>query len=137
MHANHEEVARTDSRRLTLAAGAMESAKLANQIIVANLEVARFTSKLHILRFPANHGVLKNAISRANSRKSLDDRIGSNLAIRADFYVIFNDGSGVNRHFSTGLQDFQDNPVLWIVQILFMMLGCSGPLEYIGDESFV
>jgi len=24
------------------------------------------------------------------------------------------------------LQDFQDNRVLWIVQILFMMLGCLG-----------
>jgi len=26
-------------------------------------------------------------------------------------------------------QDFQDNRVLWILQILFMMLGCLGRFE--------
>src|SRR5215213_10459540 len=127
VHTHHEEVARADPRRLTLAAGAVKSAKLADQIIVADLEIAWFAPKLHVLRLTANHRMLKNAVSRPNSGESLDNGIGANLAIRADFHVVFNDCCGVNRHFSTGLQDFQDNPVLWILQILFMMLGCSGP----------
>jgi hypothetical protein len=40
--------------------------------------------------------MLKDAISGADSREALDDGVGSNLAIRADFDVIFDNGGRMN-----------------------------------------
>jgi hypothetical protein len=43
--------------------------------------------------------VFEDAIAGANSGKPFDDCIGANLAIRTDFYVIFDDGCRVYGHF--------------------------------------
>jgi hypothetical protein len=96
VHSDHEKVSRTDARRLSLAIGPMKRAELANDIVVADLEESRLTLELHILRLAANHCMLENAIPGADSREALDDRIGSNLAIRADFDVILDDRGRVN-----------------------------------------
>jgi hypothetical protein len=106
VYADHEEVARSDPRRFTLAAGAMERAKLPNQVVVADLEETWLTFELHVLRLSANHGMLENAIARAHFSELLDDRVGANLAIWANFDVIFDDSCGVDRHFETGFTTF-------------------------------
>jgi hypothetical protein len=105
----------------------LKSAKLADEVVVPDLQVTFFASELYVLRLAANHGVLKDAVAGADTRKPFDHRIGPDLAIRANFHVIFDDGGWVNGHFVTDLPDFQDsqdNRVLWILQILFMMLDC-------------
>jgi len=127
VYSHHEEVARADARCSSFPVGAMKSAILAYDVVVANLEIARLAFELYILRLAADYGVFKDAIPGAEASVSLDDSIGRNLAIWADFNVILDDGRGVDGHFLTELQDlqgFQDNRVLWILQILFMMLGC-------------
>src|SRR6185369_1600522 len=96
VYPNHEEVARTDPRRLPRAIGPVKRAKLSNDIVVANLEKTRFTLELYILWLSANHRMLENAIPGSDSREAFDDRIGSNLAIRADFDVVFDNSGGVN-----------------------------------------
>ncbi|HKR22899.1 MAG TPA: hypothetical protein VJS17_09905 [Pyrinomonadaceae bacterium] len=122
VRSDHEEVARSDARRLVFAVRAMQRAKLANQIIVANLEKTSLAAKFNVLRLPANHGVLENAVSRADSCKPFDHGIGANLAIWPDFYVIFDDGCRMDLH----LLGFEHNGVLWILQILFIMQGVCG-----------
>ncbi|HEX6729188.1 MAG TPA: hypothetical protein VF074_04215, partial [Pyrinomonadaceae bacterium] len=64
---------------------------------------------------------------RTDSRKLLNYGVGANLAIWTNFDVVLDYSCGVNGHFLQDLQGFQgvqDNRVLWILQILFMMLGC-------------
>jgi hypothetical protein len=124
VHSNHEEVTRADARRFSLAVGPVKSAKLADLVIVANFEKTLLALELHVLWLAANHGVLENPVSRADSGKSLDDGVGADLAVWADFHIILDYGCGVNSHFwlnLQNLQDFEDNGVLWILQILFMM----------------
>jgi hypothetical protein len=86
----------------------MKSAKLANQVVVTNFEVTGLTLELNVLRFPAEDRMLKNAVSGAKSGKSLDDGVGPNVAIRADFHVFLDYGRRVDRHLWTRLQDFTD-----------------------------
>ena len=99
VHADHEEIARADSSGLSFAVGSMESAKLPNHIVIADLEIALLAFELHILRLPAQYGMFKNAITSANSRKSFDDSIGPDLAIWANFHVFLDDCGRMNRHF--------------------------------------
>ena len=137
VNADHEEVARTDASGLFVTVGAMKGAKLSNHIVVADFEIAPLAFELQILRLTAQNRMFKNPIARANFRKPLDDGVGSDLAIWADFDVVFDDGCRMNGHFLTDfqdLQDFQNNHVLWILQILFMMLGCLGVFSSGGDE---
>ena len=84
---------------LVLAVGPVKSAKLANEIVVAYLKITFLASELYVLRFAANHGVLEDAVAGADARKPLDNGIGANLAIWADFDLIFNDSGWVDRHF--------------------------------------
>jgi len=111
----------------------MKSAELTNDVVVADFEIAGLAFELNVLRLTANHGMLKNPVPGADSRESFDYSIGPDLAIRANFDVFLDDGCGMNGHFYDrylhDLQDFQDNRVLWILQILFMMLGCLGRFE--------
>src|SRR5215216_238629 len=99
VYPDHEEVARADPSRLSLAVGTMKGAELADQIIVTNLEITSFTLELYVLGLAANHGVLEDPVSRANAGKTLDDGVGADLAVWADFHVIFDYGCGVDRHF--------------------------------------
>ena len=127
VNANHKKVARADTRRFTFAVRAMKGAKLANHIVVANLEMAPLTLELQILRLATEDRMFKNPVPRADFRKPLYDRVGANLTIWANFDFILDYGCGMNGHFLQDLQGFQgvqDNRVLWILQILFMMLGC-------------
>ncbi len=89
VNADHEKIARADASGLSFAVGAMKRAKLANHIVVADFEIALLAFKLHILRLAADDGMLKNAVSRPDFRESFDDGIGPNLAIWANFHVIF------------------------------------------------
>ena len=106
VHAHHEKVARADSGGLSLTVGAVKSAVLTNDIVVADLEVARLAFELHILRLAADYGVFKDPIPRSDAGVCFDDCIGRNLAVRADFDVVFNDRCGVNRHVLTGFTRF-------------------------------
>jgi hypothetical protein len=119
MHPNHKKVARPNPRALPLAVSPVKSTKLANQIIVANLEETLFPFKLNVLRLTAYNGMLKNTVTRTQSSKPFDHSISRNLAIWANFDVVLDYGGRMDMH----LQGFEDNRVLWIVQILFMMLG--------------
>jgi hypothetical protein len=76
----------------------VKRAELPDDIVVADLEKTLFTLELHILRLAPENCMLKDPISGAQSCKALDDGIGSNLAIRADFDVVFDYGSGMNPH---------------------------------------
>ena len=77
----------------------MKRAELANDIVVAKLEITGLAFELHILRLTANHGVLKDAITGSDARESLNDGIGADLAIWANFDVILDDGCGMDGHF--------------------------------------
>ena len=117
MAADHEKIARADPRRLTFAAGPVQRTKLANLIIVADFEITLLAAKLHVLRLATHHDVLKNPVPGPEFGIPLDDGIGGDVAIWADFDVIFDYRCRMDRH----LQGFEDNGVLWILQILFMM----------------
>ena len=114
---DHQEVARSDTRRLIFAVRAMQRAKLANLIIVADLEIASLAAKFNVLWLTADDGVFENAVSRADFCKPFDHGVGADLAIWADFYVIFDDCCRMDLH----LLGFEHNGVLWILQILFIM----------------
>ena len=131
VNADHEEVARTDASCLSLAARAMKRAKLPNHVVVADFEIAPLALKLQILGLAADNSVLENVIPSPDFREFLNDGVGSDLTIWANFDVVFDDCCGMNGHFDRIykiFQDLQDNRVLWILQILFMMLGCLGVL---------
>ena len=119
VRSDHQEVARTDARRLIFTAGPVQRAELANDVVVADLEESLLVLELHVLRLATHDRMLINAITSAQPCKTLDDRIRANLAIWANFDVIFDNSCGMYRH----LQGFEDNRVLWILQILFIMLG--------------
>ena len=119
MNANHEEVARADPRGLPLAVRPVKSAKLANNVVVANIEETLFAFELNVLRLAPDHGMFVNAVPGAEPGKTFNHGISRDLAIRANFDFVLYYGGWVNTH----LQGFEDNRVLWIVQILFMMLG--------------
>jgi hypothetical protein len=119
MNADHEKVARPDARGFTSATRAVQRAELADNIVVPDFEETRLALELHVLRLAAHDGMLVNPIARAQPRKTLDYCIRSNLTIWANFDVIFDNSCGMYRH----LQGFEDNRVLWILQILFIMLG--------------
>src|SRR5690349_8231417 len=108
VYPNHEEVARADARRLPCPVRAMKSAKLAHDVVVADLEKALFAFELDVLRLAAKHGVFVDAIPGPEPRKPLDYGISADLAIQTDFHVRFDYGGRMNRH----LQGFEDNRVL-------------------------
>jgi hypothetical protein len=117
MTADHEKVARSYARRFAFAAGPVQRTKLTNLIIFADFEIALLAVEFYVLRLTAHDGVLENPVSGPEFRKPLYYGIGPDLTIRADFHVIFDDRCRMDRH----LQGFEDNRVLWILQILFMM----------------
>ncbi len=119
VHADHKKVARPDPRGLPFTIRPVKSAKLANNVVVADLEETLFAFELNVLRLAADNSMLENPVTRAQSSKPFDHSISRNLAIWANFDFVLNNGGWVNTH----LQGFEDNRVLWIVQILFMMLG--------------
>jgi hypothetical protein len=99
VYPNHKEVARADARCFAFAVGPVKGAELADQVIVTNLQITLFALKFYVLWLAANHGVLKDPVSRAKAGKTLDDGVSPDFAIWADFHVIFNYGCGVNSHF--------------------------------------
>src|ERR1051325_5592834 len=121
---DHEKVARADAGCQAFAVGPMKSAELANDVVIADFEIARLAFELNILWLAADHSVLENAVACAEASESFDYSVGTDLAIWANFDVILDDGCRMNGHLDRNLQnftDFQDNRVLWILQILFMM----------------
>src|SRR5687768_12875693 len=120
MAADHEKIARADTRRFVFTACPVERAKLTNLIVIPDFEVAALTAELKVLGLTADDRMLENPVSGSEFRIPLDDRISPNLAIWADFHVIFDDCCRMDRH----LQGFEHNRVLWILQILFIMHDC-------------
>src|SRR5436190_8800220 len=123
VHADHEEVAGADAGSLAGAVGAMKGTELADEIVVADLEVTLLAIELYVLRFAAENRVLEDPVSRAQPGKPLDDGVSGNLAVWADFDVIFDYGGRVNLHYLR--QDYsifsmsQAAILLWIIQVLF------------------
>jgi hypothetical protein len=76
----------------------VKSAELTDQIVVADFEITPLVSKLYVLRFPAYDGMLENPVAVANPRKTLDNGIRPDIAIDADFHVVFDNGGRVDRH---------------------------------------
>jgi len=99
VNADHKKISRAGARYQSFAAGPVKSAELTNDVVVADLEIARLAAELHVLRLTADYGMLKDAIPGAEPCVSLDDSIGRDLAIRANFHVILYYRCGVNRHF--------------------------------------
>jgi len=99
VNADHKKISRAGARYQSFAAGPVKSAELTNDVVVADLEIAGLAFKLHILRFAADYGMLKNPVPGADSGESFDYGIGSDLAIWANFDVILDDGCGMNGHF--------------------------------------
>jgi hypothetical protein len=99
VNADHKKVSRTDASCQSFAVSPVKSAKLANDVVIADFEIALFAFELHILRFAPDYGVLEDPVSGADSSESFDYSIGSNLTIWANFDVILDDGSGMNGHF--------------------------------------
>ena len=99
VYAHHEEVTRTNPRRLARTIGPVKRAELSDDIVVADLEKTRLTFELHILRLAADYSVFKDAISGPEAGVLLDDGVSPDLAIWPDFDVIFDDGGWVDGHF--------------------------------------
>lgn len=75
-------------RCLAFTVRAMESTKLTNQIVVANVEETSLAFKLYVLWFATENYVFKDAISVTDSRKPLDNRMRTNLSVVANFDVV-------------------------------------------------
>jgi hypothetical protein len=99
VNADHKKVARSDACRQSFPARTVKSAELANDVVVADLEIAGLAFELNILRLTADYGMLKNPVPGADSGEPFDYSIGPNLAIWANFDVILDDGCGMNGHF--------------------------------------
>lgn len=98
VRSDHQEVARSDARRLVCAAGPVQRAKLANDVVVADFQVTALAVKLHVLRLAAHDGVFEDAVSGPDFRKLFDDGVSPNLAIWANFHVIFDNGGRMYGH---------------------------------------
>ena len=96
---DHEKVARADARRQSFTVGAVKSAELANDVVVPDFEIALLAFELNILRLAADHSMLEDAIAGAETGEPFDYSVGSDLAIWANFDVIFDDGCVMNCHF--------------------------------------
>jgi hypothetical protein len=59
---NHQEVAGTNACRLTLAGGAVQGAKLPNEIIVANYQLTQLTFELYMLWLSSEDNMFENAV---------------------------------------------------------------------------
>jgi hypothetical protein len=99
VNADHKKIARSDARRLSLAIRPVKSAELANDVVVTDFQLAGLAFELDVLRFATNHGMLEYPVPGADPGESFDYGIGSDLAIRANFDVILDDGCGMNGHF--------------------------------------
>jgi hypothetical protein len=119
MHPNHKKVARADPRGLPRTIRPVKRAELPNYVVVADFEETLFAFELNVLRLAADNGMLENPVACTQTRKPFDHGVSRNLAIWANFDFVLYYGGWMNTH----LQGFEDNRVLWIVQILFMMLG--------------
>lgn len=87
---NHQKVAGTNSCRFTLAGGAVEGAKLPNEIIVANYQVSHLAFELHMLWLASEDSMFENAVPIAQAGKALDHRMSANLTVVADFDMLLN-----------------------------------------------
>ena len=115
--ADHYEIARADACRLAFTARPVQRTKLANDVVVPDFEETLLAAIFHVLRLTAHDRMFENPVSGPQPGKPLDHGIGPDLAIWPDFHVIFDYSCRMDRH----LPDFEDNRVLWILQILFMM----------------
>lgn len=88
---DHEKISRADLRHFMLARRTMNGHAFANQVIVADREVAAFAFELHVLRFPAERGVFEDAISFAQRRVAFDNGVRTDFAARPDPHAVFND----------------------------------------------
>jgi hypothetical protein len=99
VHSNHEKVARPDARCFSFAVCPVKGAVLTNDIVVTDFEITRLAFELQILRLTADYSVFEDAISGPEARVLLDDGVGPDLAIWANFHVIFYYRCGMDRHF--------------------------------------
>jgi hypothetical protein len=94
MNSDHKEVARPNLRDFSFAAGPMKGTKLSYEIVVTYVQEALLAFELHILRFTTENGVFKDAVAGAQVREPLDDGMGGNFAVVADYSLIFDDCIG-------------------------------------------
>ena len=87
---NHQKVAGTNSCRLTLAGGAVEGAKLSNEIIVANYQMTNLAFELHMLWLASEDSMFENAVPVAQAGKAFDHRMRANLTVVAYFDMLLN-----------------------------------------------
>ena len=70
----------------------MQRAKLANQIVIANDQTARFAFELHILRLATKDGMFEDTVPRSYLSKAFDNCVRTDLAALADLDFIFDHG---------------------------------------------
>jgi hypothetical protein len=87
---NHQKVAGTNLCRLTFTGGAVEGAKLPNEIIVANYQMTSLTFELHMLWLAPEDSMFKNAVPVAQAGKAFDHRMSANLTVVAYFDMLLN-----------------------------------------------
>jgi hypothetical protein len=99
VNADHKKIPRTDACSQSFAIRPVKSAELTDDVVVADFEITGLVFELHILRFAADYGVLKNPVPGADSREPFDYGIGSDLTICPNFDVILDDRCVMNCHF--------------------------------------
>src|SRR5262249_7387410 len=109
VHSHHKKVARADPRRLIWTIRPVKRAELADDIVVADLEIACLTLELHILRLSTNHRVLEDAIARADPREALDDGMRTNFAVWSDLNVVFDHCKWTKAHVGANRTVFANN----------------------------
>src|SRR5436189_6081773 len=80
VHSHHQKVSRAKAFNSTFATAAMQRAKLANQIVIADDEAARFAFELDILGLATDHRVLEDPVALSDACIPLDHCVCANLA---------------------------------------------------------
>src|SRR5215510_2926 len=91
VNSHHKKVARANTGAFSLFAGAMQSAEFTDEVVVSDFEVTPFTFEFHILRFAAQYGVLKHAVTGPHASEAFDDRVRPNFAVWTYCDVVFDD----------------------------------------------
>ena len=103
VNANHEEVARSDPSSFTFSVGAMESAELTYQVVVANSEKALLAFEFHVLGCAAKYCVFENSISLTKTCEAFDNGVRADFAVVANLNVVFDNSKRGDSDISADL----------------------------------
>jgi hypothetical protein len=82
---------------------------LADQVIVADLQITGFTSELHILGLSAQYCVLEHTIALTQPGEALHNGVCPDFAARADLHIVLNNRIGTDADIRAKFRSRSDN----------------------------